>query len=499
MSAPLSPSGERPSRSARFPRALIAVTAATLAVRLVVGAHVHLTEDEAYYRLWSFAPALGYYDHPPMVAWWIWLGRQILGDTAVGVRLIPILANALTTTLVFDLARMVGANRQTAIRAGIWFNAMLLVGAGGLLAVPDAPASLFWTTCLWCALKAEKRNSTLWWLAAGCAAGLACLSKYSGLFLAPGMLLWLASAPERRARLRSPGPWIAAAAALLIFGLNLVWNAQHDWLTFAKQFGRVAGDGLAIQHLPEFLVGQALLLNPLMAPFLYGAWGAQNGSPARAINLSSIIATSAPFVAYLLIHSLHARVEAHWPAPIYPAIAICAAVGAEQLGGKKGWRALRAWVPVFGFVLCGLFAIALILPARWWPRTFDPGLPVQGWPAFVSELNQARSATGARWIGTLSYGLTAELSDEPREPAPVFQLNERARYNGLASAQPDFSRPGLIAELPRRVDLAILRRCFVTVQPLGFLARGVRGGASVRYWLVLVEGPRRPIARLGCS
>ena len=25
-----------------------------------------------------------------MIAWWIWLGRQIAGDTALGVRLLPI-------------------------------------------------------------------------------------------------------------------------------------------------------------------------------------------------------------------------------------------------------------------------------------------------------------------------------------------------------------------------------------------------------------------------
>ena len=84
-----------------------------------------------------------------------------------------------------------------------------------------------------------------WWLAAGAAAGLACLSKYSALFLAPGVLLWLALTTRRAAR---------AAHALAvarrgdrrspIFAPNIAWNASHGWMTFAKQFGRVAAAGL---------------------------------------------------------------------------------------------------------------------------------------------------------------------------------------------------------------------------------------------------------------
>ena len=57
--------------------------------------------------------------------------------------------------------------------------------------MPDAPASLFWAVTLWrCAVPGDARRGG-WWLAAGVAAGLAVLSKYSALFLAPGVLLWL--------------------------------------------------------------------------------------------------------------------------------------------------------------------------------------------------------------------------------------------------------------------------------------------------------------------
>jgi len=117
---------------------------------------------------------------------------------------------------------------------------------------------------------------------------------------------------------------------------------------------------------------------------------------------------------------------------------------------------------------------------------------------FARAVDHARLATGAVWIGTASYGLTAEFADEAGLRAPVFQLDERARYRGIPMTEPDFAEPGLVVDLARRIDGAALRRCFVTVEPLGALNRGPPGRAGVRYAAVLVNGPRRPLAPLGC-
>ena len=192
MSAPISASGSLAEARSLSPAAtLFVVVLGATAVRLVAGALVPLTEDEAYYRLWSMRPAFGYFDHPPMIAWWIWLGRHLVGDSPLGVRLIPTLGTAATSLVVFDLARLMGLGERIGARAGIWLNATILVGLGGQLAVPDVPTALFWTSALWSAFRAINGRRA-WWLAAGAAAGLACLSKYSALFLAPG---WYINVP----------------------------------------------------------------------------------------------------------------------------------------------------------------------------------------------------------------------------------------------------------------------------------------------------------------
>ncbi|HEV7157013.1 MAG TPA: glycosyltransferase family 39 protein [Caulobacteraceae bacterium] len=490
MSAPRSRSGDGAP-----PAVLIAIVLAVLIGRLIVGSLINLTEDEAYYRLWSMTPALGYYDHPPMIAWWLWLGRHLVGDSPLGVRLLPTLASAATSFVVFAMAREAGASRRVAGVAGVWFNATPLVLGGGFLAVPDAPASLFFSLTLWCALKARAGRPLAWWAAAGVAAGLACLSKYSALFLAPGMLLWLGATPEGRGRLRTPGPWIALLIAVGLFSLNLTWNAEHQWETLAKQFARISPHRWAPGHLVEFLVTQFVLLNPLIA--IFTAAGIVLRRRPGAIDPRPFILVGAPFAVYLLIHSLHDRVQAHWPAPLYSLAVVVALAGAERLAGRRPWRWVAVGVPIVGVAAAAAMGAVLALPGGDFGR-LDPALSVRGWDPFVARLDALRAQNGAAWIGTASYGLASQLLAEPKVKAPVFQIAERDRWEGMAPSPPALSKPGVVVDLSRRLDGRRLAGCFARVRPLGDIVRGDPGEPGKHYAAFAVSGPKNDLLRAGC-
>jgi 4-amino-4-deoxy-L-arabinose transferase-like glycosyltransferase len=488
------------SRGAGPPAWLIGFLLALTAARLIAAATIPLTEDEAYYRLWAGSLHLGYYDHPPMIAWWIRLGMTVAGDDPLGVRLVPTLACGLTGLLIFDLARRLGATREAAARAGLWFNATLTVAAGGALATPDAAATPFWVLTLWCLARTDGPRAGRWWLGAGAAAGLACLSKYSALFLAPGVLLWLAMKPGGLSSLRRPSPWLAAAVAVAIFGLNIAWNAQHHWETFGKQFGRVAGHGFKPQFLAELVIGQALLLNPLIAVFLARGvrrpWRAPTG--AGQLDPSLLWASSLPFAAYLVVHSLHDRVQAHWPTPIYPALAILAAAAADRVRPGSVLAAVRAGAAPFGLGLAALALAHAALPATDLRRLKDPTLALRGWPAFARAVDARRQAEGAAWIGAASYGTAAEL-DASGADAPVVEIGERDRYPpGDASWRADLTRPGLVVDLDRRIGPAMLGACFAQVARVGDLERGQGPGRRQAYAMFKVAQPRRDILAQGC-
>jgi 4-amino-4-deoxy-L-arabinose transferase-like glycosyltransferase len=486
--------------AARSPgRDLLLLALGLTVLRLIAAGTVHLTEDEAYYRLWAQHLQLGYLDHPPMIAWWIRAGEQVFGDTPLGVRLIPALASGLTTWLIGDLATRLGAEPRTALRAALWYNATLTVCLGGMLAIPDAPASLFWTVTLWALARYWQDRRPGWWLAAGLAAGLAVLSKYSGLFLAPGVLLWLLAVPGGRAELRRPWPWAAAVLAGLVFAANVAWNAQHHWLTFAKQFGRVAPHGLSLAHVGDLLGTQLLVFTPPLA--IYAALGIgqawRERSQAGAVQLMLPVATSAPFAAYLLVHSLHDRVQGHWPVPLFGALAICAAVAGGRLGRTARQRTLRGLAPVMGFAVGAAAFILMALPSPNGLMGRDPTLPLRGWPQFARDIEAMRLRTGAAWVGTESYGVYAQLNNARGIAAPVLEVVERDRY-WTSDPKPDFTRPGLVVDLSRRMKTDDVLRCFTQVAVAGELTRAGGMSHNQRYTAFLVSGPRRDVWIAGC-
>ena len=490
MSRQPSPSGEDAGRRSAA-SALILLVGALALTRLLAVAFIPLTEDEAYYRLWAQHPGLGYYDHPPMIAWWIAAGVRLAGDSALGVRLLPVLSSLMTTAVVVDLGRRM-AGERAGLTAALLYNATLTVGVGALLAIPDVPASLFWSLTLWAMVRAVQDDDR-WWLAAGAAAGLACLSKYSALFLAPGVILWLALTEGGRKRLATPWPWLAAAVAAAIFGTNVVWNAEHHWLTFAKQFGRVSPGRWAPRYLGEFLGAQLVLLNPAVA--VLAALGAAKAVRARAAATIPLMAaaTSAGFVAYLLLHSLHDRVQAHWPAPLYPAAALLAAYALE---GASGWRAAAGrWAPAaLGATTLALAYMALPIGLM---SKGDPAAQLRGWPQFAAGVEALRAGQGAAWVGTMSYGVNAQLQAERRIAAPVLQVSERDRYLDMPDAA-DLGRPGLVVDRLRRLDPAKLGACFASVGPVQPVYRGSPEDPDSHYGAVLVSGPRFDLKKAGC-
>ncbi|HEX7093768.1 MAG TPA: hypothetical protein VF205_08860, partial [Nitrospiraceae bacterium] len=73
------------------------------AINVWQAVQLELFHDEAYYWMFSRFPDLGYFDHPPMVAWWIILGAWAGGE--LGVRLASVICWTLGGWLFVQLAR----------------------------------------------------------------------------------------------------------------------------------------------------------------------------------------------------------------------------------------------------------------------------------------------------------------------------------------------------------------------------------------------------------
>jgi len=359
--------------------------AALTVLRLLLCASLPLAPDETYYFLWSQHLQAGYFDHPPMVAYLIRFGTVLFGGTPLGIRFMgPVLA-AIGSIFLWDAAEQLFPHRQAGVIAATILNATLLVGAGSIVMTPDTPLLFFWTAAVASLVRLITTGNPRWWLAVGLAAGLALLSKYTGVFLIIAVFIWLVSHPEGRRILLTPWPWAALAIAALVFAPDVVWNATHDWASYFKQGGRLDGfnAGRSLQFLGELFASQFLLATPIISVLAgIGLWRLAN-LPSRAAQLL-IWLTIVPGVVFLE-HVLSGRVESNWPAVMYPSTAL--AVASLPMAMLRHW--LRPALAL-GFGLTALvYAQALTgflpLPAR-----ADPAaLQFSGWQGFA-----ARAAAG---------------------------------------------------------------------------------------------------------
>lgn len=199
---------------------------------LLVGVHT----DEAYYWVWSQRLAWSYFDHPPGVAWTIRLFTSILGDHAWSLRLPAVFAWFVSATVVYRLARAIYPDSvASGLYAVLVFASLPLTQIGFHIVTPDAPLMLFTALALELVYRAHTLGRWDLWVYAGLASGAALLSKYNGVFLPPTVFLALIFSASGRKELRRPWPWLAGILAALLFLPVVLWNYQHDWISFRFQ------------------------------------------------------------------------------------------------------------------------------------------------------------------------------------------------------------------------------------------------------------------------
>lgn len=465
-------------------------------LRLIAGAVLPLSADEAYYWLWSRHLAAGYFDHPPAIAHVIRVGTFVFGDTAFGVRLGAILLSFAATWAVWQSAEILLPGKRMGLRAALFFNLALMTTVEMMAATPDAPQVFAGAAFLWTLLKVAQTGEGRWWLAVGVAGGVGLLSKYSMLFLGVGALVWLLADREARRWLATPWPYAGGILAALIFAPNIVWNAQHDWATFGFQFGRLGGSHLTLRYFGEFIGSQLVLASPfLLVLGLMGLTWKKTGSSAEHL-LASLFW---PSVAYFLVHCLHDRVQGNWPCYLFPVLAV-AAVRAWQCTDWQGrWQSVAYWstklaVPVAAVLLVAGYAQALLGVVPMGRKDPLARLLAVGMPDLVSQLEAVRTANGAGVIYTTDYATTAWFSFYSR--LPVVSLGEDYRWpDAPLVTKADLAKPALYIFEVRKARTGLDRRDlfaarFAIAREVARFDRSRKGVAIAHYSVWRVEGAK---------
>ena len=474
---------------------------AMVTLRFWIAGHLDFETDEAYYWLWSRRLATSYYDHPPIVAYLIRLGTSLFGDTVAGVRSMAILAIIATSALLYMLAVILFGERRLGLMSVLWFNVTPHAGFFSVIMFPDTPAILFWVlTCVAAALVWRSRDGR-WWYLLGIAAGLLLLSKYTGVFLLFGIVAWLFASAEMRIWLRRREPYLAALITLILFSPVILWNAEHNWVSFIKQFGRAfetsaADSGLA--NMGAFIGVQAAFVSPLIFAFIVAGLGvaAWRGLRRQEANWLLLALTAAPMLLYFFAHAFSAEVLTQWPSAAYPTGIVAAiaafATPASGLDRRRPFTRycfeVARWVGLV-FTLT-LFAQMTVRPVSILAM-HDPLSRFFGWSELSLKTRAALEAHHAGYIATNEHSIGATLAFYLRGTT-VFQTSERIRYEFMPPIdQALLNRTtGIYLAVPPFDDLAQVQVHFDSVEYISTIWRSRDGDPIEPYRIYVLKGYR---------
>ncbi|WP_212006193.1 glycosyltransferase family 39 protein [Chitinophaga sp. HK235] len=228
-----------------------------------------LMPQDAYYYFYGQHLALSYFDHPPAIAYILRLFTTVLGRHAYVIKLADTVVTACMLLAFYRLATCF-LSRHRAWNAWLLLYSTLMVTLLSLVSTPDVPLMLFWCLSLIALYKALFEGSRVAWIWAGIAMGLAFDSKYTGILLPAGGVLFLLLSPRHRHYLWSPWLLLAVAFFFLTISPVVIWNAEHQFASFRFQSsGRVSGMEV---HLLDFfgVIGhQAAVLIPVLLVALF--------------------------------------------------------------------------------------------------------------------------------------------------------------------------------------------------------------------------------------
>ena len=338
-------SGGRPSADVRGRLFCLGVILFSLILRLLYLGLPALLEEEAYY--WNYAQhlAMGYLDHPPMVAVLIRTGTLLFGTAEFGVRIMAMVCWLVTAAFSYALTGSL-YGRLAAFRAVMLLSVLPVFFSVGLFMTPDAPLTACWSGVLYFLYRAFLLEMPRAWLGVGICLGLGMFSKYTIALLGPGIVLFMLIDPKGRRWLLRPEPYIAVIIALLLFSPVIVWNYGHNWASFVFQGERrVTGMTEFSTHI---LIGQILLLlTPtgvlgLLAFLVHGRSLPLSSRPQagpRRTYLFFLLMLAAPLSVFLFF-SLTKEVKLNWTGPLWlAAIPFIAAT----MSGEMAAPALIRW------------------------------------------------------------------------------------------------------------------------------------------------------------
>ncbi len=336
-------------------RILIWLLAISAVVRGILAAWMELGNDEVYYWTYALYPDWSHFDHPPMVGWVIQLfSLNLLFDSEFFIRLASIVFMTANTFIIYRIGKDI-KDARTGLYAALLYTASIYAFViTGIFIMPDTPLMLSWLLAVWMAIRyyraevpaaidgstvsetALRQAQRPWCLIFfGLFAGLAMLSKYSGVFLWVGLGLYILI--FNRKQLKNPYLYLALLISAICCIPILYWNLQYDFISFSFHGARVGGNKLNFNSFGTEIAGEFFYNNPIN--FIL-AIIATIAALKKRLQLDKqvqrlVLCIALPMILVFLVFSLTRPTLPHWNAPAYVSLILLSAVYLREKHNKS--------------------------------------------------------------------------------------------------------------------------------------------------------------------
>jgi 4-amino-4-deoxy-L-arabinose transferase-like glycosyltransferase len=386
---------------------------------------------------WVHSLEWGYYKHPPLPTWLLWLPVRIFGVNAWTSYALGAVINLATMGLLWRLlARVRGS-----VFATVALLAVLCISyySTGLNAYNHNTVLTFWSTAsaalCWKALSSRRLR---WWAALGVILGLGMLTKYQiAVTMTSVLAFWLTQRGWRDARQRQ-GLLLAALIALLVFTPHLEWLRSHNFAPIQYAVGSSLGAHLdlveRIRDVSNWVFDQ--LLNRALPAWLLLAFlfyrsrqaSGREGSPLAPAKPRTPDAARCLLLCWGLVPLLFipitglvagSSLQMRWGTP-FLLFAVPAAM--ELSAARVAWSCIPMRQLVRAFVIIQLCLLllsqvtsphgpALLRDHRW--RSFDSGALARILEPAAHAALAGRPICAVSGPGAIAGALALRFSDRP--------------------------------------------------------------------------------------
>ncbi len=401
-------------------RLFFAALGLTLAFRLWLAAVFPMTGDEAYFYWWGKFPDWGFYDHPPMIGWWL-AALIAVAESEWWLRWPQVVQPALLA-LAVRWAWGVLWPAQFAQRDWVALLALLApVNVWNVLITTDTALVYFAVLSGLAWLRAAQDDDWRWYLACGILLAGAVLSKY---FVALLGFAYLIDVLLRRTRGAWRGLFIAYACCVPALALMAWWNSENCWSNYMFNFVNRHEDNPGLRwQTPLIYAGMlAYMLTPPVLWLMFRRRPA--GLDFSATDRTLAVLALVPLALFALLSPVK-TIGLHWALSFVPFALLLAA------------RRLSAGaLPKLALFFLGFAALHIVvatvvarLPLETW-RAFKlyPGMVLSFEPRALIE----RAAPKGALLVSDGYSNAVTLGYNLRRYVPVLGLgSSHARHDDI--------------------------------------------------------------------